>query len=300
MMSDHLYFGRQARIRKRRLPLKKLVSSTASLLVLLCTVASGPARAGDPIELPDNLSDAIALLKAQAPARRVLQDIGSGWVIVPTAANAAGQFGAYFKTRVSIFGMPDNATATSIPMKIYALTPTGRKEVSYTLPVGPVKTWENALAELFGYTGAAAILFDTDSVYDNLFVTAEVYTDSPNGRFSTAVETLTILDSVGSTYPDLTVGLTAGSNSRANIGCSSDSSSKTTTTASVYGAGGSKLKAFTFEIPASGWAQIPIDVVVNRGAIIWQSTGYSTYCWAVNVDNASNDGTFLGRTTYVP
>lgn len=275
--------------------MSKLVLTASLCLSLAC-----PALALEPLELPDRLGDAIALLKAQAPRKRAQQDIGSGWVIVPTAANAGGQYGSTFKTRVTVFGMPGSSTATGIPMKIYALTPTGPRSVSYVLPAGVNKTWENALQEIFGYSGAAAILFDTDSLYDDLFVTAEVYTDSPNGRFSTAVETLTILDSIGSTYVDLTVGVTAGGNFRANIGCSSDSYGKSTTIATVYGADGYKIKAFIFDVPAYGWNQVPVDVTVNRGAILWQSTGSYTYCWAVNVDNTSNDGTYLGRTTYVP
>lgn len=280
--------------------MKKLSFTLAALLVLSCSIASGPAMAADPIDLPDNLADAIALLRAQAPTMEALQDIGSGWVIVPTAANAAGQHGAFFKTRVSVYGQPEFTSSTGIPMKIFALTPTGRLSFTYTLPAGTVKTWENALQEIFGYTGAAAILFDTDNLEDSLFVTAEVYTDSPNGRFSTAVDAQTILDYVGSTYPDLTIGVTAGGSFRANIGCSNYSFGKSTTTAILYGADGIRVKTFSFEVPAYGWAQIPVDAPVSRGAILWQNTGTSAFCWAVNVDNTSNDGTFLGRTTYVP
>lgn len=272
-------------------------------LATLLALALAPVRvlpAAEPLDLPDTLPEAISLLKARAPAVEALQDIGSGWVIVPTAANAGGQYGAHFKTRVTVFGMPAASGASGIPMTIHAFTPSGRRSVSYTLPAGPVKTWENALEEIFGYTGAAAILFDTDIVGDDLFVTAEVYADGPGGRFSTAVETLTILDFVGSTYPDLTVGVTSGGSFRANIGCSSSSYSRSTTTATLYGTNGYRVKTFTFEVPASGWAQVPVDVPVSRGAILWQNTGSSAFCWAVNVDNTSNDGTFLGRTTYVP
>lgn len=260
----------------------------------------GQIHASDPVELPENLQEAIALLRGKAPAKEALQDIGSGWVLVPTAANAAGKFGAYFKTRVSVYGQPEFTSSTGIPMKISALTPTGRLTVTYTLPAGTVKTWENALQEIFGYSGAAAILFDTDNLDDTLFVTAEVYTDSASGRFSTAVDAQTILDFVGSTYPDLTIGVSAGGNFRANIGCASYNGSRSTTTATLYGADGSKVKALTFEIPAYGWNQISVDVPVSRGAILWQNPSAYVFCWAVNVDNNSNDGTFLGRTTFVP
>lgn len=277
--------------------MKKLVTLLALALTLVSEV---PAVAREPIELPDNLADAIALLRTQPPANEALQDIGSGWVIVPTAANIGGQFGAYFKTRVTIFGIPGISTATGIPMKIYALTPNGRMGVSYTLPTGPLKTWENALQDIFGYTGAAAILFDTDSVNDNLFVTAEVYTDSDKGRFSTAVEVVGILDFIGSTYPDVTIGVTAGGTGRANLGCSNASSGKSTVTASLFGSDGFRIKNFTVEVPGYGWTQTSVDASVSRGAILWQATGTFTYCWAVNVDNTSNDGTFIGRTTYVP
>lgn len=271
-------------------------------LVLLLFMGSSAFGSDQFVRLPERLDDAIALMRAQAPQAlpEPLQDIASGWVIVPTAANVPGNYGAYFKTHVSVLAVAEFASSPSVAIDVILLPNSGGyRTTRITLSNGETRTWQNVLNDLFAFSGAGAVIFDTVDLDDHLVVTADVYTESPAGRFSTAVETLTILGYIGSTYPDLTVGVTVDSTTRANIGCSSYSSSPGTALATFYGPDGYKTADATLSIPARGWVQVPVQFQISGGAIIWQATRSYTFCWAVNVHNQSNDGTFLGRTTFV-
>ena len=54
-------------------------------------------------------------------------------------------------------------------------------------------------------------------------------------------------------------------------------------------------------LPAKGWSQIGINDTVSGGYIKWRpQTLSSSYCYAVVVDNTSNDGTFIPALSYIP
>ena len=47
--------------------------------------------------------------------------------------------------------------------------------------------WDNFLEDVFDYRGGGGIWLRAPEEEDRFYLTAEVYTDSPNGRFSTTV-----------------------------------------------------------------------------------------------------------------
>lgn len=261
-----------------------------------------PAAADDPASFafPGTLLEAreLAPPAAAATTRRALQDLASSWVVVPAAVNAPGAQGAYFRTKVTILSLGPSATDVKAWFYPSAGSP---RSTTFRISSAETRTFPNVVQDLFGVTGAGALLLDTPIDYD-LVVTSEVYNDGPAGRFSTATIAWGILDFLGSTYFDWTPGVTVDGRTRANLACWNSSSSSAIVRVGLYDAPapGPKIKEFEFELPGYGWKQIAVDVPVSGGTLLWKPFGGLNYCYAVNVDNASNDGTFLDRVTWVP
>jgi len=223
--------------------------------------------------------------------------------LVPVMANNPGQFGAFFKTRVSIL----NPTDFSYPVYVN-LYDQGGKVGTRTISIlaHESKNYDNFLQEVFGYSGAGTVELDSwfdppDGLPDYQFlVSAEIYTDGPNGQYKTVVASGPPADNIGSSYPAYSPGITVNASSRTNIGCFNDSGSTAQTIlARLYSSAGAPIRTYSLNLPANGWSQIGISDPVTGGYIVWQPQT-SCYCYAVVVDNKSNDGTFINATKYVP
>jgi len=238
--------------------------------------------------------------------RRALVGIASSMVIVPAVVNLSGLQGAFFRTKTTIFAMSNTAgynPSALVSADFYGSDGTHRHA---TMQLGPseTRTFANFLQDVFGIQGAGGLVLSTNDP-NRLIVSNEIYNDSPAGRFSTVTAVYTSLDySLGPGYNDMdiTTGVTVNSTTRANIACFNNWIVPTQVITMLFDAPspGTKIKQWTFNLPAYGWAQIAVDVSVSGGTIIWapDNKGFP-YCYAVNVDNTSNDGTYLDRTTLV-
>jgi hypothetical protein len=222
--------------------------------------------------------------------------------LVPVMANNPGQFGAVFKTRVSIL----NPTSFSYPIFVNLYGPNGRVGTR-TINILPreSKNYQNFLQEVFSYSGAGSVEFD--SWFDppaglpdyQFLVSAEVYTDSPNGQYKTVVTTGGPVEDIGPSRESYSPGISVNASARTNIGCFNDSTSAQTIQARLYSPSGSLIQTYPISLPGNGWAQTGISDTVSGGYILWQPQS-SCYCYAVVVDNTSNDGTFINASRYVP
>lgn len=220
--------------------------------------------------------------------RREITGFWSGFI--PAAANASGRFGAHYKTRVVIF----NTTLRdySIAARLYGTNGfVSRKDIP--IDSGEFLTWDNFLGEVFDYKGGGAVWLIAPEEDDEFYMTAEVYTDSPNGRFSTAVVNGAIpLFSIG-TEPNFNVGITVNQNRRTNIGVWNLGNKTSKVKAKVFDSYGMLLQTIGFDLPETAWQQKSISVPVENGRVQWEINGESEvhYFYAVEVDNQSNDGT---------
>ena len=221
---------------------------------------------------------------------------------VPTMANAQGQFGAFFKTRLAMF----NPTTFSFVVAARLFNQNGLADTrQIDLPANSYKVWDDFLGTAFGYTGAGGVEFDSwlipvgGSENFDFFLTAEVYVDSPNGRYKTTVlngiqpQTLTGLRRATS------IGLNVNANERTNLGVLNDAAVTANVTAEVYNSSGQLVETLTFTIPPKGWAQQPVTANITDGRVEWK-TDNMIYAWSLGVDNRSNDGTLNYPTYYVP
>jgi hypothetical protein len=112
-------------------------------------------------------------------------------ITIPVMTNAPGALGGVFKTRVAVF----NPTIFSFPVEVSLYGAIGFvSKTTINLAAGQVRNYENFLAEVFSYSGAGTVNFDSLSLpggNSNLkfLVGAEVYMDSEKGRFKTVVST---------------------------------------------------------------------------------------------------------------
>ncbi len=221
------------------------------------------------------------------------------WV-VPSMASSPGQFGAYFKTRVVV----TNPTNNSFQVGVSLFNASGKVKDS-VLSLNPKQTlsWNDFLAEALGYTGAGAVVFDswlgsaTGPVGNRIILTAEVYSDSPNGRFKTVVNRGVLWRQFVPNSEPYNAGITVNAVERTNIGAFNPSTSPNQVTAQVYSSTGALVETIVIDLPAQGWGQRAVTEQVTNGCIKWKLTG-PAYLYAVTVNNQSNDGTMLTAVQY--
>ena len=232
--------------------------------------------------------------------------------VVPTMANTPGLHGAFFKTRVVLY----NPTGFEYLIYVGLFGPQGHVETKQArmMPYQQVVS-ENFLQDVFNYRGAGAVIFDSQLVTpggDEAFqfsVSAEVYTDSPNGRYTTVVangEGGFPLD-IGSNGVERGVltgspGVNVNSRQRLNVGVFNITDSAQIIRAYVLNSILETVQTITFQVPALGWAQKAVSARITNGFIVWESTDAEclAYPWAVMVDNQSNDGVFFPAMQYDP
>ena len=249
------------------------------------------------------------------PAERDQHELGlpvpSPLAVIPTSANTRGRFGAHFKTRVVI----DNSTPKDISITQILFGPQGivdqrtrrLRRFSYVV-------LDNFLEQIFGYSGNGAVFFWADPNIDvndpgsfdpdrfvnspyKFSLTAEVYTDSPNGRFSTTVVN-GIVPLVDERTSASISGITVNESQRANLGTFNLSENSNVITAEVVDSRTrTLLEVIEFQMRPFSWQQKPINVSVDPGKIHWEIQGGLAYLWAVTVDNRSNDGTLVWAST---
>ncbi len=209
-------------------------------------------------------------------------------LLLPTSAYANGQYGSVFKTRISV------SNVTNLTYAIRAGFSTAEGEVAaqtFTMLPYETRTWDNFLNAVLGLSGAGAIDFDSGNTGYRFIVSAQVYVDGPNGRFSTAVQSADEAGTIVSGRPGYVIGISANSFDRTNLGCASDSGSPQTITADVYSPSNTYLGSLSFNMNPYGWTQVGVNIPVTDGIMVIKSTQRAV-CYGVVVDNVSNDGTF--------
>jgi hypothetical protein len=222
-------------------------------------------------------------------------------ITIPVMTNAPGALGGIFKTKVVVF----NPTVSSFPVEVSLYGTNGFvAKTTITLAAGQVRNYENFLAEVFAYTGAGSVNFDSLSLPGGnanlkFLVSAEVYIDSPNGRFKTVVSTGAPLDPVSPTASAYSIGVTADGENRTNLGCFNTFFSTNVINADVYDSANRLVTTVVLTVGGGSWTQVALSSPVSGGYIRWRPVS-AAYCYAVVVNNTSNDGTFIPAINYLP
>jgi hypothetical protein len=216
-------------------------------------------------------------------------------LLLPTSANASGQFGSYYKTKVSIFN------AVNATYLIRAGVSDSLGEVTHTfltINPGQTLTFDNILADVFGYTGGGAIDLDSGNTTLRFVVNSQVYVDTLNGRYTTAVQFADDLGAITPSRPGYVVGVSVNSSRRTNVGCASNSGLSQTISFQATDANNFAVGSpLVFVLAPFAWSQYAYVGSLTNGGI-YVTAGQSAVCYAVEVDNTSNDGTFQLATPF--
>lgn len=251
------------------------------------------------------LSSSVASANDQALRVRSRLSVVDNSYVFPSSANVQG-IGAFFKTRMVLF----NPTPGPMTINMLLSTPGG--------PVGPqsidlasleTRVYDDFLSQVFGYTGGAGIRLSESSNSRPFVASAEVYADGVNGRFSTAIFGMLVDDRVqlvSESGHSLSIGLRVDAANRANFGCANADSSPVSVQADFFtSAGGPTTPALSvqLDLPANGWKQQAVPVTDEQITIRFRSFGgggpLGAYCYGVNVNNTSADGTSV-PAVFVP
>lgn len=241
---------------------------------------------------------ALVLSLAITPAAPAVEPLVGGFnrVVIPVMANVAGMFNSQFRTKVAIL----NATQQSYNIQVILYGGSGQaNSTNITMAPGQLRNYENFLQDVFSFTGAGTVIFDSNGTGRDFIVTAEVFNDLGAGRYKTIVAPGPILENSLPEFDSYSLGITVDTKTRTNIGFFNDSPDPNLIRADVFDASGTKVATVDNTIPGKSWAQVGLATSVTNGYIKWKVQA-SAYCYAVVVDNLSQDGTFVPAADYIP
>ena len=235
---------------------------------------------------------AIALLAMPVFARDVrTETFASDFQTVPVMANTVGAGGAVFRTLVSIL----NPTSAAFPVDATLYDAAGTEHVAViALAAGESKTFTNFLNDVFDYSGGGAVTFRSSNPDQRFIISAEIWTDG--GRYGTGIPAI---EFPGSDSPSFSPGIAVGTLSRTNVGCFNQAETENRITATVLDASGLAIGSVELKLPGNAWGQTALSTIINGGTVRYTPSD-AAVCYAVVVDNSTNDGRFIPAAEYRP
>lgn len=234
---------------------------------------------------------AVMALPMLAQRRVRTTNFASDAQTVPVMANVTGVGGARFHSYVALLNPTD--AAFDVEAILHDANGTTTNAIIH-LAAHELKTYDNFLDAIFHYSGGGAVTFRSGSPHQRFILGTEVRT-TPGG-YSTMVPPL---EFAATSSRSFAAGITTGSASRTNIGCFNESNAMNTIRATVYDRAGVQAGTVTMTLAAGAWGQAPVTSVVSDGFIRFEPAEPAS-CYAVVVNNATNDGRYIAATEYMP
>jgi hypothetical protein len=228
-----------------------------------------------------------------APNRQPLNlSFASDFQTVPVMANTTGAGGAVFETYVAIL----NPTSSAFTVTASLYDAAGVKhDAVISMAAGELKTYTNFLDAVFHAHGGGAVTFRSADSSQRFVVSTEVWT--AGGRYGT---TIPALEFAGTDSDSFAPGITVSSNTRTNVGCFNQANAANTVVANVMDPSGTMtLGTVTLNLAANAWSQTAVNTVVSNGYVRFDPSD-NAVCYAVVVDNQTNDGRFISAAEYRP
>lgn len=233
---------------------------------------------------------AIATTAFSQVARRPNDSFASNQQTIPVVANTAGLGGAIFRSYVAILN--PTASPFSITASFYDGNGT-KKDATIALAAGELRVYGNFLATVFSATGGGAVTLTSPDPSNRFIVSSEVQT----ANYSTSVPAL---EFAGSNSRSFAPGISVSSQSRTNVGCFNESDAANSIKATVLDSTGKlTIGSVTLNLAPRAWGQIGVPLVVSDGYVQFDPSD-SAVCYAVVVDNTTNDGRFISAAEYRP
>ena len=238
------------------------------------------------------LTAAAAFAETRRPAAT---EFASDQQTVPVVANVTGVGGAPFISYLAIYN--PTSSAYSVTASLFDGNGT-RRDAQINLAAGELKTFTNFVDAVFHATGGGAVVFSAPQTaggtHNNRFI---INTEVRSGRYSTVVP---VLEFPGSNTRSFAAGVTVDSNSRTNIGCFNQSSLANKVKVTVLDASGKQtIGTQELNLAPNGWSQTSVNSIVSNGTLQFDPAEEAV-CYAVVVDNSTNDGRLISSVEYRP
>jgi hypothetical protein len=234
---------------------------------------------------------------AQNSKRAGSLGFASDFQTIPVVANLTG-IGGKFVTYVSIYN--PTASAYTIQASLFDASGT-RHDAVISVAAGELKTYANFVDTIFnGFIGGGAVtLRSADSAggqrNNRFIVEAEVRTQG--GHYGTSVP---VLEFAGTGSRSFASGINVDSNSRTNIGCFDESGFANKVHVTILDSTGTQTVGSTdLNLAANGWFQTAVTSIVSNGIVRFEPSD-AAVCYAVVVDNTTQDGRVLSASEYQP
>jgi hypothetical protein len=219
--------------------------------------------------------------------------------LVPAAAHVSGLAGSSWRSDLGIHNRGESLTTYTISLLKADMDNTARESITFTLNAGMSVRYDDVLAELFDFDGAAALLITASS--EDVIITSRTYTLSEDGTFGQAIpgEPITKALTTGeeARLVQLSHSADSGQGFRTNVGFASISNVPITVTLDFYNREGThldtlnvELEPFEFHQENSIFKEITsLDVDNAYIAVRSDTAGAKLFAYASIVDNLSND-----------
>jgi hypothetical protein len=223
------------------------------------------------------------------------QNFASDFQTVPVMANTPG-VGTTFSTYVAIL----NPTASAFPVQVSLYDGAGgRHDATINLAAGELKTYDNFLDAVFEISGGGAVTFQSPETaggtHNNRFILS-VEVRTAGARFGT---TIPVLEFAGSNSRSFSPGISVNATSRANVGCFNQSADPNQVVATIFDGNNVKVSSVNLNLAGNAWGQTALNAIVTGGYVQFDPSD-SAVCYAVVVDNTTNDGRVVSAAEYQP
>jgi len=227
---------------------------------------------------------------AQRERRAPNDSFASSFQTLPVVANTTGLGGAVFRSYVAILN--PTASGFTVTASFYDASGT-KRDAAITLAAGEQRVYGNFLATVFNATGGGAVTLSSPNPSNRFIVNSEVQT----GNFSTNVPAL---EFAGSNSRSFAPGINVNSSTRTNIGCFNQADAANSITATILDTTGKlTIGTVTLNLPPKAWGQTAVNSIVTDGYVQFDPND-NAVCYAVVVDNTTNDGRFISAAEYRP
>jgi len=223
----------------------------------------------------------------------------SASLTIPAAAAVAGAAGTNWRTDLEVHNPGSVQSSYTV-----ALLPSGQPnpdplEETFSLAPGLCARYPDILADVFGFTGTAALRMTPSP--GEVMVTSRTYNLTPDGTYGQFIAGVAAGRSILAGDEVRLVGLTQDPSYRTNIGFASASAFPIQVELSLYDGDGTLLGVLTTELAANGYwqvnnafNQVGADALGDGYAVVRTDTlGAAFFAYASRIDNRSGDPVYV-------
>lgn len=234
---------------------------------------------------------------------RSLYKIVAETVYVPAAAHVSGTAGTTWVTDLEVHNGDDTAAGFTVELLPPGSANSSPESMTFTVEPGTTAEYHDAVDEIFGFEGAAALRVTTAG--DDMLISTRTFNDQPEGTYGQFIAGYPEADAAAQGDEVRLLHLrhspTAGSGFRTNIGIASACGESITIEIGLYDSDGSSIGDLAVELQPFEYRQLN-NVFGGTGAgelsggfavVTSADPGARYFAYASIVDNLSGDPIFV-------